>query len=172
MNRLIIPAALTLGALAVVWPTTALASRRSISKTYKKVVYPPGSDKQIALFERAAPIAGVSKSWASDPNFISLLKRESAGVVGIPNYQYGKQRKDPNNWPKIWADLRNGIRPPHSSATGLGQMILDNVDALYPNGRKGIGVPLDEAVGMLKYVKKRYGTPAEAWAFWKAHHWY
>jgi hypothetical protein len=22
------------------------------------------------------------------------------------------------------------------------------------------------------YIKKRYGTPCRAWAFWRSHHWY
>jgi len=24
----------------------------------------------------------------------------------------------------------------------------------------------------LKYVKNRYGSPCQAWGFWKSHHWY
>jgi hypothetical protein len=141
-------------------------------KPFVKEVYSPGSSKQRRLFEKAAAVAKVPKEWASDPAFIQLLKKESAGVVGIPNYQYGARKKDTSQWPTVWKELREGKMPDHSSATGLGQMIVSNVDALYPHKRDGIGVAMDEAVGMLRYVKKRYGTPEAAWAFWQAHHWY
>ena len=23
-----------------------------------------------------------------------------------------------------------------------------------------------------RYIKARYGTPCDAWAFWRSHHWY
>jgi hypothetical protein len=59
-----------------------------------------------------------------------------------------------------------------SSATGLGQLTqtnikLKNTDGTfkyYPRGLDSIGVPLDEAIGMLKYIKDRYQTPSNAWA--------
>jgi len=42
-------------------------------------------------------------------------------------------------------------------------MILTNVDAYYPDGRRGIGDPLNEAVGMLRYIHATYGDPTTAY---------
>jgi SLT domain-containing protein len=57
-----------------------------------------------------------------------------------------------------------------SSASGLGQLLLANVDEHYPDGRAGIGDPLNEAAGMLSYIKKRYGNPDEAWRMYGRYH--
>lgn len=140
----------------------AQAARRR--PTFTPQQYPPGSPSQFALFLRAARAAGVPEEWAVDRNLVKLLRAESDGWVGRPNYQYGDDAKDKSRWPLVHAELRAGQRRRGvSSATGLGQLILGNVDTYYPNGRAGIGDPLNEAVGMLRYIAKRYGTPAEAW---------
>lgn len=175
LPRWLIPTTLAAGAVAVLWPTSVKATPRRATRPgepFKREVYRPGSAKQIQLFERAASIAGVPKSWASDPAFINILKRESAGVVGIPNYQYGELKKNEQMWPKVWEDLRAGRLPEHSSATGLGQLTYSNVKAYYPSGPAGIGIAIEEAVGMLRYIKARYGDPQTAWEFWQAKHWY
>jgi SLT domain-containing protein len=57
-----------------------------------------------------------------------------------------------------------------SSATGLGQLLLRNVEAYYPSGVQGIGNPEEEAVGMLLYIEDRYGTPDNAWSQYGKHH--
>jgi SLT domain-containing protein len=49
-----------------------------------------------------------------------------------------------------------------STASGLGQLLLSNVDKYYPDGRNGIGDALNEAVGMLRYIHDRYGSPEVA----------
>ena len=36
-------------------------------------------------------------------------------------------------------------------------------DKYYPKGRAGIGDPVQEAAGMLAYIKDRYGSPEVAW---------
>lgn len=123
----------------------------------------PGSTQQIEVFRKAARAAGLPESWASDPGLLAILSRESNGWVGIPNYTYGARGSDQSRWAEIHDELRRGIKSAKSSATGLGQLILGNVDAYYPSGRAGIGVAVEEAVGMLRYIRKRYGTPAEAW---------
>ena len=41
-----------------------------------------------------------------------------------------------------------------------------------PSGLKGFGNPFEEAVGMQRYIKDRYGTIDKAWAFWQDHNWY
>lgn len=125
--------------------------------------YPPGSQEQRALFREAAKLAGVPESWADSPGLINILKRESNGQVGRPNYTYGARAKDPSQWDSIHEELKSGKITAKSSATGLGQLLLSNVDKYYPNGRAGIGDPLQEAAGMMRYIKDRYGDPENAW---------
>lgn len=132
-------------------------------------VYPPGSAEQVSLFEKAADIAGVPKSWASSDALQHLLAAESAGKVGVPNYTYGDRVKDPAEWSKIHEELRNGKITAKSSATGLGQLLARNVDKYYPSGRQGIGDPVEEAAGMMGYIKDRYGTPERAWSQYNKH---
>lgn len=133
--------------------------------------YPPGSPEAVNLFKEAAREAGVPESWATDPALQELLRKESSGRVGIPNYTYGKNLS-PEQIAQIQEDLRAGKRTTSSSATGLGQLTLANVDQFYPGGRSGIGNPRSEAVGMLRYISNRYGTPAQAMSFHSARGWY
>ena len=103
-----------------------------------------------------------------------ILARESGGKVGIPNYTIrtrdGKKARDhPDSWPMIHAELRTGRLEPgssraRSSATGLGQLLLTNVERYYPSGRAGMGNCHEEAAGMLAYIEDRYGNPDKAWA--------
>lgn len=126
--------------------------------------YPPFSGEAISLFQRAAIKAGLPADWATSFGLHSILKRESDGYVGRPNYTYGARSSDSSRWSEVWAELKKGSKTTKSSATGLGQLILGNVETYYPTGRAGIGNALEEAVGMLRYIKARYGTPDNAWA--------
>jgi|JI10StandDraft_1071094.scaffolds.fasta_scaffold185179_2 hypothetical protein len=132
--------------------------------------YAPGSAEQQALFREAAKLAGLPESWATSRGLQNILRRESDGVVGRPNYTYGERAQDPSQWGDIHDELKRGERTAKSSATGLGQLLLRNVDAYYPNGRAGIGDPLQEAAGMLRYIKDRYGNPDRAWRQYGKHH--
>lgn len=111
-----------------------------------------------AVFREAAKLAGVPEEWANSPALKSLMNHESGGVVGRLNYTYGK--RDPAS---VHAELKAGKISAKSSATGLGQLLLSNVDKYYPKGRAGIGDPVQEAAGMLAYIKDRYGSPEVAW---------
>ena len=131
----------------------------------------PGSSQQIELFTEAATSAGLPPEWGSSSGLANILRRESDGWVGVPNYLYGARARDRSRWPEIWDELRRGIRSSArnskgktSSATGLGQLQLGNVKSYYPDGTDGIGVALSEAIGMLRYIKSRYGDPDQAWA--------
>ena len=172
--------ATALGGLALYF---VLRRRRAAPPVLK--VYPPGSPEQVSLFEAAARLVGLPARWARSSGLANILRRESGGWVGVPNFRYGDRAKDKSRWPEIWAELRRHIytgtqitarereadlakglppQPRRSGATGLGQLQPDNVDKLYPSGRAGIGVPIEEAAGMLRYIKERYGTPEIAWA--------
>lgn len=138
--------------------------RRPAATPYpRQAVYPPGSGAQIALFEAAARLARLPVAWARSAGLANILRRESGGRTGVPNFTYGDRAKDPARWPEIWTELRRGVVTARSSATGLGQLLLSNVDKHYPSGRAGIGDPLEEAVGMLRYIAARYGDPENAW---------
>lgn len=110
------------------------------------------------VFREAAKLAGVPESWADSPAMRALVNHESGGVVGRLNYTYGKRDMD-----SVHAELKNGKISAKSSATGLGQLLLSNVDKYYPKGRAGIGDPVQEAAGMMAYIKDRYGSPDVAW---------
>lgn len=132
--------------------------------------YAPGSQEARDLFRQAARNAGLPESWADSPGLHNILRRESDGQVGRPNYTYGDRARDPSQWDNIHAELRAGRKTTRSSATGLGQLLLANVDRYYPSGRAGIGNPLEEATGMLRYIADRYGSPDNAWAQYGRRH--
>lgn len=134
--------------------------------------YEPGSKEAKALFAEVAPLAGVPRSWAHSPGLHKILRRESGGVVGIPNYtirdEDGKPtRNNPSTWSIIHQRIREGEKgspKAASTATGLGQLLAVNVDRFYPSGREGIGDCREEAEGMLKYIRVTYGGPNTAWS--------
>jgi peptidoglycan hydrolase-like protein with peptidoglycan-binding domain len=132
--------------------------------------YPAHSKRAKQLFLAAARIAGLPDSWAYSRGLHNILERESDGKVGIPNYTYGSRRNTIAGWKQIHREIRRGLVTARSTATGLGQLLNYNVKAYYPKGVKGIGVPLQEAIGMLKYIQDRYGHPDRAWAHYNTLH--
>jgi len=154
------------GELGVTQQPRPPVSTYAPSEVPKAGRYEPFSGEARALFREAAKRAGVPEAWADSPGLHNILKRESNGVVGIPNYTYGGRKKNPAQWGQIHAELKSGKISAKSSATGLGQLLLRNVDRYYPSGRAGIGDPVEEAAGMLAYIKDRYGSPERAWALY------
>lgn len=129
--------------------------------------YPPNSPAAVALFEEAAKLIGAPLAWASEPGLHYILGKESGGWVGRPNYTYDPKTRASlqarlTGWPAIHSELQAGKITAKSSATGLGQLLLRNVDKYYPAGRDGIGDALQEAAGMLAYIRDRYETPKNA----------
>lgn len=153
----------TWNALSVAQPKRPPAPTHTPGGLVLRDVYPPGAPETIALFREAAAYAGVPQSWASSAGLRELLLHESHGFVGKPNYSYGRRSSDPDRWREVQAELRAGIKASRSSASGLGQLLLSNVEAHYPSGRAGIGNAFEEAVGMLRYIQARHGTPDRAW---------
>lgn|GEM_PF-1338635 len=134
--------------------------------------YAPGSDAAKDLFRQAAPLAGVDASWADSEALHKVLAKETQGRVGVPNYTFGNEVYSENLWGQMHAELRADMVRTSSTATGLGQLTLPNVDAYYPDGRAGIGDPVNEAVGMLRYIADRYGSPERALSFHQTNNWY
>jgi hypothetical protein len=129
--------------------------------------YEPGSQAYYQLFEAAAEYLGVPEEWAHSDSLQHLVKSESEGWIGIPNYKYGSRKADKSQWDDIHDELEDGIinteQTPRSSATGIGQLLSSNAESHYPSGLAGIGVAFEEAVGMLSYIRQRYETPEIAW---------
>lgn len=137
--------------------------------------YEPGSSRARELFRLAAAHANLPPAWADEPELHELLKRESGGWVGRPNYTFGalSATKNADRWPaEVWARLRKGEVWTTSTATGLGQLLAGNAKKWYPHGLDGIGVAYDEAVGMLRYIADRYGSPKVALAMHGKEGWY
>jgi hypothetical protein len=143
---------------------------RANAADFTPVRYTPGSPEAIELFREAAKLAGVPESWATSDGLHSILASESDGWVGKPNYTYGKRSRNKDKWVDVIDELRGGEIKAKSSASGLGQLLLANVDAYYPSGRAGIGIPVEEAAGMLRYIKDRYGNPERAWELYGVLH--
>ena len=152
-------------ALSLAQPTRPIAPAVTPGGVPILARYPPGAYVTERLFTEAAAIAHVPSSWAKSTALTALLNAESDGITGRPNYTYG------NRSPReVRAELRAGIISATSSASGLGQLLLSNVETYYPSGRAGVGNPLEEAVGMLRYIQARYGSPEQAWAQYNTHH--
>jgi hypothetical protein len=143
----------------------------SSSSRFNLPYYKPGSREQVDLFLAASKIAGTPTSWVVDsqgnpnPYLVQLIRNESGGWVGRPNYEFGYIYKTTyrDHWPALWEHLRAGGAPPKGrGATGLGQLILTTADKHYPHGRQGIGDALNEAVGMLSYINGRWKSPERA----------
>jgi len=135
--------------------------------------YPEGSDGLTELLRSAAPAAQVPEAWAENRDLHYIVGAESGGWIGRPNYTYGQRNDEAfprdvwkvshaDMWPQVHAELKAGVKGARSTATGIGQLILDNVKAYYPDGVAGIGDPYNEAVGFLAYVRDRYGSPRAA----------
>ena len=147
------------------------ATKTTFDGTYPiRAQYPAFSTEAKQLFAAAARLIGVPESWAYSSGLHRILFKESKGWVGVPNYSYGRRKTDKSAWASVHEELRRGRIRARSSATGLGQLLLSNVDKYYPQGRAGIGDPLNEAAGMLAYIRDRYRTPARAWALYGKRH--
>lgn len=97
-------------------------------------------------FERALAKLGLPKSWATSESLWQLVSHESS---------WNPRAKNPS-----------------STAFGLFQLLKGTWKSYCPEFPYGSTDPYAQALGGLRYIKARYGTPEKAWAFWKAHHWY
>lgn len=143
----------------------------------------PWAKETQQLFTYAAIMSWLPKDWWKNESFHILLEKESGWIVGNLNYEFFKRgRKETTKGFKekitTWdfATTRADELSPEmgivSNASWLGQLLVSNVELYYPSGREWIGVPLEEAVGMLRYIKKRHKTPEQALNFHFSHNWY
>ena len=86
---------------------------------------------------------------------------------------YGWTENDFNCLVKLWERESNWNPNAHNKSSGAhgipqslpASKMASEGDDYYTNGKTQIRWGL-------KYIKNRYGTPANAWAFWQSHKWY
>lgn len=132
--------------------------KEEIERLRKLKKFAPESADTVTLFRVAAKYIDVDESWATNKNLHYILARESGGTVGILNYTISRMTTAQFYQKANSSTSKNPIGG-KSTASGLGQLLLSNVDLYYPSGRKGIGDPIEEAIGFLSYIKDRYGSP-------------
>ena len=142
-----------------------IVSKEELQEIYQTEKFPPYSELAIKLLTIAARVAGLPESWAKNKNLHFILDKESKWEVLVLNHTLKSKniskeefKEKALSWESIWAK---------STASGLWQLQLANVDAYYPNWREWLGDPIEEAVWLLKYVKDRYSTPEKAASFWR-----
>lgn len=129
----------------------------------------PWSRESITLFKIACKIANIDKSWATNPHLHKILWNESSWIVWILNPTI-KWLTPSEYKTKALSSPRNNPIGSESTASGLGQLLLSNIDKHYPSWRKWIWNPIEEAVWFIKYIKERYWDPDVAisvyWRTW------
>ena len=177
------PGRMTRAAMA----STGVAERFNRAGIVSESRYLPGADSTIALARAACEVLGLPEQVASSDGLHNIMRRESGGYVGRPNYTIhldgvkmsGLSKID--EWPKVWARLRSGdvgeFWPEgvsHSTACGLGQLLSSNMTRLGPTGVDGYGDALAEMCALISYVLARYRAPGasaveafeDAWRFY------
>lgn len=137
--------------------------KEEVDAILNKQKFTPWSKDAQVLFMAACQAADLPKDWCNKESLHRILSRESNGVVGRLNYTIKWHSVDSFKEQALSSTKNNPIGTV-STASGLGQLLLSNVDKYYPEGRKGIWDPLNEAVWMLRYIKDRYGNPDVAWS--------
>ncbi len=113
----------------------------------------------------------IPQEWANDSNLHKVVMKESGWIVGRLNYCFWPvaQRMGTNiNDPKFITFVHQKLQAGASAwdfwirsvASWVGQMIKANVVKYYPDQLKGIWNADSECIGMLRYIKERYQTPA------------
>lgn len=98
------------------------------------------------ILSRAARAAGVPESWANSPALARLIQKESGGRVDAKN--------------------------PNSTAFGMFQFLKGTWKEYLPEVPYGSKDAHWQAVGGLRYIQQRYGTPERALAFHHKNNWY
>ena len=107
----------------------------------KQKIVAPAHNPYRAAFHEAADVAGVP-GWADNKAVLELVHKESS---------FNPEAKGTG-----------------SSAFGLFQLLKGTWDSLMPEAEHGTKDPALQALAGFRYIKKRYGTPERALAFWNA----
>ncbi len=158
-------------------------SKDEMDAILKKDRFNPGSKDAQVLFLAACQSANLPEEWCNAESLHRILSRESNWVVWRLNYTIKWHTPETFKQEATTSTSNNPIWV-KSTASGLGQLLLSNVDKYYPDWRNGIWDPLNEAVWMLRYINDRYWTPDIAWSVygkewsydhpnkWRQHKWF
>ena len=121
---------------------------------------------------RAAPPKPARHPWvekdpANIPDASRTALRQAMLLEQTPSGEF-----DDLLW--IMAQESEGVvnlQNPKSTARGLFQLTASGY-ANNPNGVDSFGNAVEDCQGGLRYIKGRYGTAADAKAFWLVHKWY
>lgn len=122
----------------------------------------PWSKDASVLFLVACQAANLPLEWCNKESLHRLLAHESNWVVWRLNYTIKHETPSSFKEKAVSSSSKNPIWVT-STASWLGQLLLENVDKYYPDWRDWIWDPLNEAVWMLRYIKDRYWSPDVAW---------
>lgn len=149
--------------------------------------YAPRADETVELALAACEVLELPEQVASADGLHHIIRRESGGYVGRPNYTIHlngvqmSQTTTVDDWPRVWSRLCSGdvrgLWPDgvsHSTACGLGQLLSSNMAQLSPIGVEGYGDALAEMCALISYVLARYRSPGatavqafdDAWEFY------
>lgn len=106
--------------------------------------------------------SGGGGSYQSD--LAQAMQRDGMPASQVPYFNWVIQHE---------SSFNPNAQNPNSTAHGYGQFL----DSTVKNMDKRTGLhynssPVDQLIETYQYMKDRYGSPAAAEAFWKAHHWY
>jgi len=176
----VIGGSLVIGALSM--PGGAVPGVRYSSR-FRARRYPPHAAATKELFREAAVRAGFPAEWGDMTGLHEILDKESGGHVGALNYTFeqdlGLNSYNAQDQGEAFRRMREGYRQGitgralaghigvRSTATGLGQLLHTNAVEYYPDKMDGLGDPMNEAIGMLRYIRARYGDPETAWRFYQ-----
>jgi len=119
------------------------------------------------LFKTACKIAKIDESWANNPYLHKIMLNESWWIVWNLNYTIKGMDLSEYKRRSLNSKSNNPIGS-KSTASWLWQLLLSNIDKYYPSGRKGIGNPIEEAVGLIRYIRDRYWNPDIAMSvYWR-----
>jgi len=133
-------------------------SKEELDNILNKKNFRPWSKEAIVLFRRACQRANLPLEWCNNEWLHRILQKESNWVVWRLNYTI--KWENPESFKeKALSSNSNNPMWVKSTASWLWQLLLSNVDKYYPDGRKWIWDPINEAVWMLRYIKDRYWSP-------------
>jgi len=78
--------------------------------------------------------------------------------------EYGWADSEMTCLDQLWtkeSNWRHKADNPNSTAYGIAQILGETKKH-----------PADQIANGLRYIEHRYGTPCEAWKFWRSHYWY
>ena len=89
----------------------------------------------------------------------NILRRESDGIVGRPNYTYGSRAKDPSKWDSIHQELQTNVSMRMEIGEG-GEFVLSGRGELHLAILQGVGERYDTPYfdNLKRYARRPIGT--------------